>query len=73
MFLVHYLLTNFLCRPDFIAFDHHHKNSFSRVVNRYLFGALSVAWTIRSQEELAQAKPAFDLFIFEGFLPEHSN
>ena len=73
MFLVHYLLTNFLCRPDFIAFDHHHKNSFSRVVNRYLFGALSVAWTIRSQEELAQAEPAFDLFIFEGFLPDRSN
>lgn len=70
MFLVHYLLTNFLCRPDFIAFDHRHKNSISRLVNKYLFGALSVAWTIRSKEELTQAKKAFDLFIFEGFMPK---
>lgn len=70
MFLVHYLLTNFLCRPDFIAFDHRHKNSISRVINKYLFGALSVAWTIRSSEELTLAKDAFDLFIFEGFLPK---
>ena len=70
MFLVHYLLTNFLCRPDFIAYDHRHKNSISRLVNKYLFGALSVAWTIRSKEELTQAKKAFDLFIFEGFMPK---
>lgn len=70
MFLVHYLLTNFLCRPDFIAFDHRHKNSISRLVNKYLFGALSVAWTIRSKEELTQAKKDFDLFIFEGFRPK---
>ena len=70
MFLVHYLLTNFLCRPDFIAFDHRHKKSISRLINKYLFGALSVAWTIRSKEELTQAKGDFDLFIFESFVPE---
>lgn len=69
MFLVHYLLTNFLSKPDFIAYDHHHKNNISRLLCRYLYGALSVAWTIRSQEELDGAKDAFDLFIFEGFIP----
>ena len=69
MFLVHYLLTNCLCRPDFIAYDHRHKNTVSRLMNRYLFGALSVAWTVRSKEELTEAKKDFDLFIFESFLP----
>ena len=72
MFLVHYLLTNFLCRPDFIAYDHRHKNSISRLINKYLFRALNVAWTIRSREELAAAQRDFDLFIFEKFLPEDS-
>lgn len=70
MFMVHYLMTNFLCRPDFIAYDHHHKKNISRVLCRYLYGAVSVAWTIRSQKELNPAKDAFDLFIFEGFIPE---
>ena len=70
MFMVHYLLTNFLSKPDFIAYDHHHKNNISRLLCRYLYGALSVAWTIRSQEELTAAKDAFDLFIFESFIPE---
>ena len=71
-FLVHYLLTNFLCRPDFIAYNHRHKNNISRFLCRYLFGALSVAWTIRSGKEMDEVKKAFDLFIFEGFIPEES-
>lgn len=69
MFLVHYLLTNFLCRPDFIAYDHLHKRNLSRLLCKHLYGALSVAWTIRSSQEMEQAKADFDLFIFEGFLP----
>lgn len=69
MFLVHHLLTNFLCEPDFIAYNHLFKKNFSRLVCRYLYRALSVTWTIRSQEELDAAKNDFDLFIFEGFIP----
>ena len=68
--LVHYLLTNWLCRPDFIAYDHHHKNNISRRIAVRLFGALSVAWTIRSQQELDMAEDSFELFIFEGFIPQ---
>ena len=67
--LVHHLLTNALCRPDFIAYDHHAKGNLSRVLCRRLFGALSVAWTIRSQQELDAARGDFDLFIFEQFIP----
>lgn len=68
--LVHYLLTNFLCRPDFIAYDHHSKRNVSRLLCRYWYGALSVAWTIRSKRELNANRRDFDLFIFEGFCPK---
>lgn len=67
--LVHYLLTNFLCRPDFIAYDHRHKYNLSRLVCR-LFRPLNVTWTIKSQAELDASRKDFDLFIFEGFLPK---
>ncbi len=68
--LVHYLVTNFICKPDFIAYNHRSKNNISRLICRHVYRALSVAWTIRSQEELDAAKKDFDLFIFEGFMPE---
>lgn len=68
--IVHYLLTNVLCRPDFIAYDHHHKGNLSRLLCRHLYRAPSVAWTIRSQQELSACRDDFDLFIFEGFQPD---
>ena len=71
--LVHHLLTNFLCRPDFIAYDHTYKNNLSRCICRYFFGSLSVSWTIHSQDELDACKDDYDLFIFEGFEPEQKN
>lgn len=68
--LVHFLITNFLCRPDFIAYDHRHKNNISRLICRHLFKALSISWTIKSQEEFDACKDDYDLCIFEGFLPK---
>lgn len=68
--LVHYLLTNALCRPDFIAYDHRHKYNLSRLLCKALLRPLNVAWTIRSQEELDMSARDFDLFIFEGFIPK---
>ena len=50
--LVHYLLLNILGRPDFIAYNHKFRYNISRLVCRYLFRTLSVAYTIKSQEEL---------------------
>lgn len=67
--LVHHLLTNFLCRPDFIAYDHRFKGNLSRILCRRLYGVLGVTWTVKSQAELDACENEFDLFIFEGFLP----
>lgn len=70
LWLVHFLLLNFLAKPDFIAYEHLRKGNPSRLLCKYLYKSLSVAWTIKSQKELTDNQTAFDLFIFEGFHPE---
>jgi glycerophosphoryl diester phosphodiesterase len=62
-----HLLTNFMARPDFIAYHHKDADVFSRRVCKWL-GALSVAFTIKSDEEYHRAKDKFDLFIFDSFI-----
>ncbi len=59
------MLTNFLARPDFIAFKHSDAGNLSRKLCR-LLGGLSVAWTIKSKEDYEKAKNQFDLFIFDS-------
>lgn len=70
MFLVHHLLLNFICKPDFIAYNHLHKKNLSRTLCQHLYKALCVTWTIRSQQEMDAARDAFSLFIFEKFIPK---
>ena len=67
-FLTH-LLTNFITSPDFVAYNCHFKNEPGRILCRKLFRNLSVAWTVRSQEEFESIKDDFDLFIFDSFIP----
>ena len=64
--LLSHLLTNVQCRPDFIAYDWHSAHMLSRRVCGKL-GALSAAWTVRSQEDYEKAKDDFDIFIFDSF------
>ncbi|MBR0163277.1 MAG: glycerophosphodiester phosphodiesterase [Lachnospiraceae bacterium] len=67
-FLTH-LLFNFLVKPDFIAYHHKYAHEPSRMLCRSLYQALSVAWTIRSREQLEKNRAKFDLFIFDSFDP----
>ncbi len=69
-FVLSYLLTNFKARPNFIAYDHAASGNLSFNICRTLFRATTVAWTIKSQDQLNRARKKFDLFIFEGFIPE---
>ena len=64
-----FLLFNVLGRPDFIAYNHKHRTNLSLVLCTRLFGALPAAWTIRSEAELADNRKAFDLYIFDSFVP----
>lgn len=60
---------NFLCRPDFIAYqlsdaDH----PFFRFCR--LFRPATMAWTVQNKTEETTAKASFDTIIFEGYLPK---
>ncbi|RBP97213.1 glycerophosphodiester phosphodiesterase [Bifidobacterium aemilianum] len=62
------LLLDNVGRPDFIAYAWQGGSTPQMRLTRRL-GAVPVSWTIRSQEELAQATPWFDRHIFESFVP----
>ena len=69
-FLLQCLFLNAVCRPAFIAYDHRHYSSLSLRIARRLFGAATIAWTVRSPEEEAAAKAhGFDGIIFENYIP----
>lgn len=69
-FLLKYLLFNCWSKPDFIAYDCHAKANISLKICKYLYGSLTVAWTIRSQEELERYQKHYNLFIFDNFFPK---
>jgi glycerophosphoryl diester phosphodiesterase len=69
-FLLQSLLLNFLCRPAFIAYDHRHAKAFGLRFARGFFRVPTLAWTVKSAEDEAEArKNGFDGIIFEGYLP----
>lgn len=68
-FMLENLLFNFLTRPDFVAYNHKNANKLSRRLCRGLYRNTAVAWTIKSEEELEQAREHFDMFIFDSFIP----
>ena len=69
-FIVQTLVTNVICRPDFISYDHkQYKNAPLRLC-RSLFGVTTFAWTVCSQEDEDLAyKHKFDSVIFENYIP----
>ena len=69
--LVHFLLTNVTCRPDFIAYDHQHRKNISRLICKAVFHPVNVTWVVRSQAELEACRKDFEIFIFENFIPEN--
>lgn len=70
-FLLQCLLTNRLCSPAFIAYNHEHWRSLPLRLARRLFGVATFAWTVRSPEEEAAALAhGFDSVIFENYIPE---
>ncbi len=61
-------LTNVVCRPDFIAFEHKQYKKFAFRLCRFLFRVTTFAWTVRSPEDEALAyKHKFNSVIFENY------
>jgi len=65
-FMVRYLLTNFLCRPNFISYD-------ERVISTGIVqrlrrtGVPALAWTVRSSQREETVRGCADGVIFEGY------
>lgn len=72
-FLLENLLFNFITKPDFIAYNHKFQSKTSRKLCRGLYHNTAVAWTIRSEEELDEAKKHFDIYIFDSFVPRQGS
>lgn len=68
-FLLSNLMLDFLSRPDFIAYDCRFADQPSFELCRRLFHPVCVAWTVKSEEELARAREVFDVVIFDSFDP----
>ncbi|MBQ3419032.1 MAG: hypothetical protein IJH31_02735 [Erysipelotrichaceae bacterium] len=64
------LLFNFLTKPDYIAYEHHASSNLSFRICSKLYKAECVAWTIKSQDELNNAKNYYQQFIFDSFIPD---
>ena len=70
-FLLGALLTNVICRPNFIAYQNEDGGRFAVKLLGGVFGAPRFAWTVRSEEEeLAAKKRGFDSVIFENYKPQ---
>ena len=50
--VMRHLLTNFLTRPDFIAYDCRAMHAVSKNICRRFYGCPSVAWTVKCQAQL---------------------
>ena len=69
LFALGSLLTNFLTRPDFIAYRFSDRNCVAVKLCRRLYRVQEVNWTITSKEEMGAAENAGNLVIFERFDP----
>lgn len=66
--LIHQAL-NFFTLPDFVAYRFCDRKTFSNILVEKLWGAKSVAWTLKTQEEYDMALAEGRIPIFEGFCP----
>ena len=69
--LIQRFFLNIAARPAFIAMNKNRAKMFPLPLIKGLFGTATLAWTVKSQNEEAEAyKNGFDGIIFEGYLPE---
>ena len=62
-----FLLTNLICRPDFISYKLADAGNPSVWLNHYLYRIPMAVWTLRNQKAYKTARNKYDMYIFEGF------
>ena len=65
-FCVQHLLTNVLCRPDFISYKLKDTKNLSVFLTDKLLGTPTAVWTLRSKSDCIKAIQKFDMYIFEN-------
>ena len=60
------LLSNFLARPDFVAYNANAPRFFAPHMQRFLFRTPMAAWTVRDKELAALVRQRGEMSIFEG-------
>lgn len=68
-FRMRHLLSGFIARPQFIAYDIHALPACAPVTARHLLGWPLLTWTVRTEDERRRAARWADAMIFEGFRP----
>ncbi len=63
------LMTNFLTKPDFIAYDYDYQDKFPFRLCRAIYSPTCIAWTITDAKQNAGYRRRFDNCIFEQFYP----
>lgn len=64
-FCVQHLLTNILCRPDFISYKLADAGNLAVCLNHKLFRTPVAVWTLRTEKACRQAVNEYDMYIFE--------
>jgi hypothetical protein len=64
-----YHLENFLCKPDFVAYDYGTRKNLSNFLCRKLWKLDGVSWTLRSPEDHVTAEKEGWIPIFEHYEP----
>ncbi len=68
-FVLKNLLTNFLTKPDFIAYAHEDRDCLSYSLCRALFDPAEFLWTVRDKDTLKKSENVGAGIIFDGFDP----
>lgn len=63
------LLTNLVCRPHFVAFNHKDANYRIGLGLFRLMGGKLACWTVRDSDDFTRCQKQFDVMIFEFFRP----
>ena len=69
LWMMQLLLTNFLTKPDFIAFNLRDRHYLPFRLATRLFGAASFAYTVKGVRDEEKCCGYFDALIFEGYTP----
>ena len=69
-FILKNLLTNFLTKPDFIAYCYEDRESFTFSLCRKLFKPTEFSWTVKNAEDMKRAEENGASVIFDSFIPE---